>query len=189
MIRPLRRALAAAVLLLALAPPAAAQTWTGNSNNLWNLASNWSALPASSIDTQLIFGATANASPQNNFAGTFLLNRMTFNAGAPVYSFTGNPLEFRTNGLGTGPQIEVNSANAVTIANNLVLTNTLTVGGTGAGTVTLNGVLSGAGGLTKSATSPPTLVLGGVNTFGGNVAIDSGTCRSPTRGPSRPGGT
>ena len=62
----------------------------------------------------------------------------------------------------------------MTIANNLVLTNTLIVGGTGAGTVTLNGILSGAAGLTKSATSPPTLVLGGINTFGGDVIVNGG---------------
>ena len=63
MIRPLRRALAAAVLLLALAPPAAAQTWTGNSNNLWftGIELVVAVPPVSNIDTQVIFGATANA--------------------------------------------------------------------------------------------------------------------------------
>ena len=88
-----------------------------------------------------------------------------------------------------------------------MLTDRLTVGGTGTGTVTLNGTLSGAGGLTMSGAG--TLDLGGAsNSFAGNVEVTSGTLliTSPTAipggrsvtvrqgaefrlGPARPGTT
>jgi autotransporter-associated beta strand protein len=167
----------ATVFLLALvsAPPAVGQTWTGNSSNAWSGAANWSSgtVPVSGIDTQLTFGAAGSTSPQNNLAGNFQLNRLTFGAGSPAYTLTGNPLDFQPNSSGVTPQILQNSANAVTIANNLTLTDRLTLGGTGTGTLTLNGTRA-----TRNLTvsTPGTVVLGGQSLIvQENVVVDSGT--------------
>ncbi len=69
----------------------------------------------------------------------------------------------------------MNSANAVTIGDNCVLTNNLTVTGSGSGTLSLNGQISGAGSLTYSGAG--TLSLGTIlgNTYSGGTVVDSGT--------------
>jgi len=89
----------ASVALLSLPTPAAAQsTWTGAVNGNWNTAGNWSAgVPTSGINTQLIFGTTANPAMVNNIPGNFQLNQMTFNAGAPAYTLAGGIIDFRAN--------------------------------------------------------------------------------------------
>src|SRR3954447_13910243 len=141
----------ASLAILAIPPPAPAQTWTGTANGNWSNGSNWSSALVNGINTQLTFGTianTANATMTDNVVGTFLLNKMTFNAGAPAYTLTGNALDFRTNGSSVLPSIVIDSNNSVTIGNALTLTNGLTVSGSGAGTFTLNGLISGAGGLT-----------------------------------------
>src|SRR5262245_40990161 len=169
------RVVTVVLLALASASPAAGQTWTGNASNAWSDAASWSpnTVPVSGIDTQLTFGAAGNTSPQNNLAGNFQLNRLTFSAGAPAYTLTGNPLDFQPSSLGVAPQIVQNSANAVTVANNLVLTDRLTVGGTGTRTLTLRGNrLTG----TLTGSTPGTVVLGGQSLFvGETIEVDSGT--------------
>src|SRR3954451_20915134 len=102
----MRRNHSAGVLLalavgLAAAAPAAAQTWTGAIDGFWSKPGNWSpaATPSfTSPDTQLTFGATANASMVNNASGLrpiFALNRLTFNADAPDYSLVGSTFSFK----------------------------------------------------------------------------------------------
>ncbi len=80
------------------------------------------------------------------------------------------------------PQINQNSGNAVTVSVPVNLTTNTTIGGTGAGLLTLTGLISGPGGLTKDG-------LGGLrvhgydvtahtaapNTFSGGTTINKGT--------------
>ena len=132
----------------------------------------------------LIFGPAPIGSLQNNIPGTFSLNRMTFDTAAPPYTISGNALNFVTSTSSVSPFIFQHSANTVTIGNNLVLNNLLTIDGTGSGTVTLSGTLSGAGGLYVS--TPGMVILNsGSNSFGGDVALNSGTLRitNPTAIP------
>jgi autotransporter-associated beta strand protein len=166
----------AAALALALAPPAAAQTWTGSVGGSWATAVNWSpnGVPASGIDTALTFGPATTAAMTDDIAGPFLLNQMTFAAGGPAYTLAGNALDFRNSSASASPQIAFNTANGVTIADAVTLTGGLSVIGTGTGTLTLNGPLSGGGGLTVSGAG--TVALGGgSNTYTGNTVVASGT--------------
>jgi fibronectin-binding autotransporter adhesin len=172
-------ALFAAVLFGICAGPAIAQTWTGASNGLWNVASNWSSnpsVPVSGTDTALIFNASGVGGTlltQNLVTNPFLLNVITFNKIAPAYMISGNALDFRTSSVNVAPQIVQNSASAMTFATPMTLTSTLTIGGGNSGAVNLNGVLSGTGGLIDNAAG--TVVLGnGSNSFTGGVFVNSG---------------
>jgi autotransporter-associated beta strand protein len=154
-----------------------AQTWTGNSgSSSWSIGANWSpvGIPVSGSNTELTFGATIQPSPNNDLAGMFTLNKMTFSSGDPAYSLIGNALDFHVNGSSVAPSIVDNSNNSVTIGNAVSLSNNLTVSGTGTGTITFNGAINGTSGLTYSGAG--TLVLGnGGNAYFGTTVITSGT--------------
>src|SRR5437870_10725503 len=167
-------------ILFWTAPTALAQiggsnsTWTGNTNGNWNVANNWSPSsgPNSNIGTRLTFGATSNGGMSNDISGTFTLNGMTFNAGAATYTLAGNPLDFRANVVLNQPFITMNSGSGVTLSNGL-LTNNLTVGGSGTGPLTFNGPISGAGSLTCSGAG--NVYLGnGSNSYAGGTVVNSG---------------
>jgi autotransporter-associated beta strand protein len=169
-------------------------TWTGNTSGSWNNTGNWSTatIPSSNSNNQLTFGTTPNPTMTNDIAGTLILNSMTFNSGSPVYSLSGNGLNFQTNSSNVLPQITQNSANAVTIGVPLTLTNNFSVNGTGnltlsgpiggngsltmsgTGSLTLSGAVAGAVGVTMAG--PGTLNLSNVgNTYSGGTVIQNGT--------------
>ena len=166
----------AALLLPCTAP---AQTWTGATAGNWNNPGDWSpaAVPTSSRDTQLSFGATANAAMTDDIPGLFTMNQMTFAAGSPAYSLNGIGLTFQSSSAGSGPQIMDNSANGVTLSLPLTLTNSLTVNGTGPLTVT--NPIGGAGGLTVAGGGTLTLTStsgsysGGTNVVNGVLSVAS----------------
>jgi fibronectin-binding autotransporter adhesin len=126
--------------------------------------------PPNDINTTLTFGGTANLFAANDLGNPFVLNGLTFTNTAGAFNLSGGTLEFRTSGTSIGPSITQNSATAVTIVNNLTLTNTLTYGGSGS--ATLSGALSGSGGLTKAGAS--TLTLTGANSFTGPITVTGG---------------
>ena len=82
--------------------PAAGQTfaWGGSLGGNWSTLGNWTPAgpPASGVNTALSFGATGNPAMTNDLAGTFSLNSLTFEPGAPAYTLGGNPLSFQTKG-------------------------------------------------------------------------------------------
>jgi autotransporter-associated beta strand protein len=162
---------------LASPNPAAAQTWIGNFSGNWGGPNNWSpnVVPASSANTQLTFGATANASMSNGITdpNPFILNRLTFNAGSPTYSLSTDPLDFRLKGFASFPAIVMNSNNGFTIDGGLILTDNFSVFGAGTGTVTLNQAINGNGSLTYSGAG--TLTLSAVESYLGGTFVTSGT--------------
>src|SRR5947209_11584152 len=172
MFRTPKTLLAAGFALVAASSAVGQSTWTGAVSGSWNTAGNWQGgtVPASGTDTQLTFGATTHASMNNDLAGpSFLLNKMTFNAGDPTYSLTGTALDFRTNGSSVAPSIAMDTNNAVTFNNGVNVTNNLTVSGAGTGNLTFNSNLTGAGSLTYSGAG--TLSLGASNTYSGGTFV------------------
>ncbi len=165
----------AGVILMGMAR---GQTWIGTASGNWNTAGNLSpaGVPTnSSTAKQLTFVATPNATMINNIPGTFTLNRMTFSAGDPAYSLMGNGLHFQSTNGSVLPSITLNSANAVGIANSVTLTNNLTVGESGIGTIIFSGSLNTTTG-TMTYGGAGTLVLSG-STHNNNpgLTVNSGT--------------
>src|SRR6267142_2576262 len=174
-------ALLDAIFSLCWTPPAQAQTWTGNTSGSWNVASNWSSnpvLPVSGIDTALTFNAAGlggTTLTQNLAPNPFVLNSLSFSASASSYVIGGNAFDFRLNTGGTlAPHIDLNTANAITLTNPLTFTNTFAVFGVGGGTLSLNGPISGAGGITVNTFGNVSLGSAS-NTFTGPVTVSNGT--------------
>jgi autotransporter-associated beta strand protein len=104
----------------------------------------------------------------NTYAGgTTLLNNVYMN----VYSdgaLGSGSLTF------SGTNASLRAANNITLANAIVLSNTATVDFMNSATsMTLNGAITGAGGLLK--TNSATLTLGGANTYAGGTTVNGGS--------------
>jgi len=122
-----------------------------------------------------ILSSGTTLSVTNDSTGTFQLNSFTFaNTGSGTVSVTGNPFRFSTNGTTNS---SINFANSTTLTqqiyNDLVLDAPLTVSNSGLLAQSLNGVISGANGITKSGAGYASLA-GVNNSFGGGVNIGAG---------------
>jgi fibronectin-binding autotransporter adhesin len=167
---------------------------TSGTADQWSAGTNWDATPTSGTATQLVFGgagptalaAGATIFTNNDIAGTFSLNKFDFTysgpaSGAqPTVTVSGNPLQFVSNGA-TTPTMNLNGTGTVkpllTVSNNIVLTNNLSITGSSDGI--LSGVISGAGNLTK--TGAGTLTLSNTNsTYSGTLTVQSGTLKIDT---------
>lgn len=156
-------------------------TWTNAVAGNWSVASNWTnelatgsaPLASGRPSYTLNFNATGTYTATNNLSLTgFQLNKLNLGA---IVTLAGNPLAFVANGA-TLPTINQNSGSTVTVSNNLELGSNMTFGGSGGGQVSLSGLISGAGSLTKSGTG--TLSIINVNnSFVGGTIINSGTLR------------
>ena len=155
-----------------LGTPANTFSWINSASSAWSPAANWDdgltyMVPAGEADYTLNFNTAGTYTATNDLASGFLLNQLNF--GGPTLTLLGNSLAF----TGTLPQINQNSSAAVTVGNNLVLDADTTFGGSGTGTVTLAGTISGLGGLTK--TGPGALALTGDIAYTGATVISGGT--------------
>ncbi len=169
-------------LLLFLMAPSPARaviyTWSGLGNDDgWNTGANWAGgtrPPSTSAETALIFTGNQRLNPMANIPGDFILNALTFDNNAGAFVLSGNALDFRANASSVAPAITQSSANNIKINNNLLLNNgDLALGGNGAGTLTLGGMLSGSAGLNKTGSG--LAILTGSNTYSGTTSITAGT--------------
>lgn len=183
-------------------------TSSGTINQNWSTGAGWNFVPLSGIDTAItildpnstLFAADSAIISNNDLPGNFQLNVLTLQGTGPAsasasITLQGGALEFVSNGSAT-PVVNLNALKGTgsnqallyNINNNIVLTNdTLFTGNGTPGAVgsTLgtqgfffNGLLSGAGNLTKSGTSQ--LNLGGTSTsysYTGDLNVQAGTLR------------
>lgn len=151
------------------------KTWDGGSGsgNTWSDGANWSGntAPVSSSSLKLAFAGSTRTGPVMN--GSYTVNTLRFEADAAAFTLTasggGSTLTFG----GSVPSIIQLSDQAQTINVPIALSTTTIVETTGAGALTLSGVLSGAGGITK--VGDQTLILSGANTYAGATTINAGT--------------
>ena len=179
------RGLAAVLALFALfgfnpQALAATDTWTGadtGPSSDWATADNWSYSgggvgPVASGDS-LVFTSTNGAGTttltDSLTTSSFLINGITFSAGAPAYTMTGNGFEL-------GGAITNSSANTQTFDNAITLaaTETLKSNASGGNLIFSGGILAGTGGITASGGGTVTLNTT-ASTYTGNTAINQGT--------------
>lgn len=156
-------------------------TWKNAVNGNWSDSSKWiTGSPESTghVSFALNFNAAGTFTSTSDLPSGFLLNQLNF--GGSTATLAGNSLALSSNGA-VLPKLNQNSAAAVVISNNLALSAVTTVGGTGAGAVTLGGVISGAGGLSKTTSGTLNLsgagssISGAVQVSAGALAINGGS--------------
>ena len=191
-----RCALAVMLMCGAAVEEAAAQTnffWTNSVNGNWNVAGNWTNdVPAGSVAPSTggninygIFIQT-NASPRlymtvdNSLLSDskFTLNQLVLNAAGTTgtnyitNSSAGTYFVFSTNSSGGLPQLLQNGNTVTRFHMGVILTNDLTLGGTGSGSLYFDRDVIGTNSLTQAGGY--TTVLRTNNTFSGLLTIQAG---------------
>ncbi len=171
---------AALTAALPLTADAASYTFTGSAGTLWDAPANWTpsspvAGGSSTDELYFSFSNTANATANNNFSGTFVLNKLAITAVSGANKqLSGNGLEFVNNGT-VGPRMEQNGSIQSSIANTIAIGSgvNLTLGGSGTNTVTtLSGKISGAGSITIE--NSPWVFNNATNDFSGGITMTAG---------------
>ena len=162
--------------------------WTATANGSWSAAANWeSSTPAASYrggEVRFLNGITLPAGASftitNDLAGTVQMNALSLRgshaSGSANVTITGSPLQLVPNGS-LPPRIELNgptSGFTYNVNNNIELAADTTFNGPNYGRVNFNGVISGAGGFTRTG-SYTSLYFGGNNTYLGPTVIGSGS--------------
>jgi autotransporter-associated beta strand protein len=143
------------------------RTWNGaGSDNNWSTPANWGGAAPAAGDT-LFFGGSVRTSPFNDFPAGTLFNGITINNPAGLFALRGNGIILGGDLVDNMPLVP--QTNLLSLS----LSATRNVNVVADGSLTLGGVLSGAGGLSKSGAGQ--LTLSGANTFSGSVRILGGT--------------
>jgi fibronectin-binding autotransporter adhesin len=189
--------------VIALSSPAfAATTWNGSASGSWATVGNWTSILPTSADL-VTYGAGAGAgtavangtqtlngsysvlgfSVGNNSASPIVIdngtgtNTLTIGtSGILLNSASGGGFTINADVVLGGAQSWTTGDNRTITANNVNLgANILTIAAVGTGSnTTINGLISGTGGITKSS-AQNAYITGTDNTFSGAVIVSGGT--------------
>ena len=154
-------------------------TWSYPVSGNWSGANNWTSGSAPAATGQaycnLNFDPSGTYTVTDDLNNGFQLNQLNV-AGAVTFVGT-HSLTFATNGT-ILPQLNQNSASAMTINTPLNLSAMTTIGGSGGGAVTISSLISGSGGLTKNSSG--TLTINNfINTYSGGTVLNAGKVNFP----------
>ena len=184
--RLLRSSIVAVAWVAIAAAPALAQTFTwdgGGASGVWSDGSNWDgdSAPAASTTAAVIFAGSTNTTTSNDIAD-LTLSGITFDAAAAAFTLGGGTATLAGDITFSGLPA---AAITHTISMPLVVDGTRTIatqgsGNTnpGRGSITIDGVLSGSGGLLM--TNNGTLTLNAANTFSGGLTFGNATASNGT---------
>lgn len=162
--------LAASALFFWLHYGASAQTtatWSGGgTDNYWSSAANWGGT-APSEGLSLAFGGTTRLTNVNDIAADTGFTGITFNNTSGAFSLSGNRIVLNGSLVNNDSELQ-------TLGMDLVFSASRTVNAA-SGAISLNGVLSGSGGIAK--TGSQVAVLRGNNTYEGATEINGGILR------------
>ncbi|WP_208300231.1 autotransporter-associated beta strand repeat-containing protein [Prosthecobacter fusiformis] len=147
----------------------AAVTWNGGgADNNWGTALNWGGQLPLSGDS-LFFGGALRLTAANNLTADTQFAGITFNADAEAFTLSGNRIIL-------GGDVTNNSTFLQTLSLAMLMQATRTFDAA-AGSLTLSGILSGDGGLTKIGTQTLTLSGTASNTYTGLTSVEAGILR------------
>ncbi len=148
-------------------------TWDGGgNNNNWSTDANWEggvAPPSDDATTRVAFDGDQRTTPSLN--EDFTINALRFNESADAFTLdaAGNR-ELTMDG--PVPSIIQMSPNDQVINLGIIMGGTTVIDTLGGGTLTVNGVVSGAGGISK--VGEHTLIVTGDNTYSGHTTVAEG---------------
>jgi len=143
----------------------ATATWTGGgTDDNWTTADNWGGTAPNAGD-DLVFTGSTRLTPVNDFPADTSFASVTFSAGAQGFNLSGNRITLSGSLTNSDDNTQI-----INFDINIPATQTVDVSG---GHLTLRGVISGAGGVTKAGSRTLTLTV--ANTFTGAMNITAGS--------------
>ena len=171
--------LCAGIACIAAAAGAADRTWNGAStvDSNWSRSENWGGTAPAGGDA-LYFGGSTRLNNTNDFDAGTPFSGITFSAGAGAFALAGT-------GITLDGDLCNFSTSSKTIHLPLALSGDRMIFGSNAA-FTVNGIISGMGGLCAAVTN--TLTLTGDNTYEGTTTVSNG-CRLLITHPNALGST
>jgi autotransporter-associated beta strand protein len=183
---PFLSAAAAFAILAPAASAASTNTWVGGTGNNFSTLANWTYSsgtgPAASGDT-LLFSGAGSLAPNNDLSGA-TYSGIGF-SGAALYTLGGNAFTLAGGSISNAASVNQTVNNSITLGAGGGTINTMVASANCA--ITLGGVISGSGNLSKGGGSGSVLTLSGLNTFSGALNFNAGTVNFTTP-PSPSGG-